>query len=506
LKASVIDLGFNSVKMFTYTVETDVENRPCNQASFKVKLGEGLDETGFLGKEPMTRTVDSLRIMRDLAALDSVRLILPIATSAVREAANGGEFMRQVDRDTGIRFRVLSAEEEALLSYAGAVGFNCLPDAIFFDLGGGSLEVVGASGFRVRRVLSLPLGALRLSYAYGRGDGTFSKRGFDSMKDRVAELLPPRRELNVGRLAPLLGVGGVLRALARLDMALIGHPINKLHSYSMKYKAVDSMSKMLAKMSREELVELAPISNRFETMVAGAYVVKALMKSTAAGSLTVSTRGLRDGALSIFQSHPRSFHEGRVTRSQVEGCVMAFARKRAQEPASVAEFSRAGLVDEKQRSILREAHRLCRLVPPTTDLQALFFSVMGEDSPLSHPDQLIAAFAIIGSRDPKSISLFLDEYRGVVERKGRRSLPRLAAILALTQVLERTGTRVKLRKRGRRLVIHASSAAPALPESLLSARTSAVGETFGLQARFLVRRVRPGLGRPSLLGRTGGGE
>lgn len=500
MKASVIDLGFNSVKMITYDVGGDGELRPLSKASYKAKLGEGLDETGFLGPAPTRRAISSLKAMREAAELESIKLVLPIATSAVREAANEGDFLRQVVAETGIRLRVLSGEEEALLSYAGAIGFNGSPDSVFFDLGGGSLEIVASSNSRVDDVLSLPLGALRLSYAFGRDDGTFSKQDFQKLERCVSELLPHRKELGVKRRTQLTGVGGVLRALARLDMALTGYPLGKLHNFSMSYDAVDGMSRMLLKMSHDELTELAAISNRSETIVAGAYVVKALMRAMGAGSLTVSTRGLRDGALAIFLQNPASFHEGTVNRAQVDSYVQSAARARRRTWPALAALGNAGLVDGRQREVLMEARRLARGVAPTTDATGFFFSAMGEDSSLVHADQLLAALAALGSRDLKSAQAFLEEYRRLLKRRDRKSLQRITAAFALADLVDRCSAKVKLKRRDGSLTMTVRSGGEDLPIALLTERAMALGEAFKIRTTLALEPRRADADHPSLVG------
>jgi exopolyphosphatase / guanosine-5'-triphosphate,3'-diphosphate pyrophosphatase len=87
---------------------------------------------------------------------------------------------------------------------------------LFFDLGGGSLEIVYTENFKVKKFISLPIGALRLSLAYGRLDDTFTKEGYDKMKQYILKSLPDKQELDMSPKAKLVGVGGTLRAIASL--------------------------------------------------------------------------------------------------------------------------------------------------------------------------------------------------------------------------------------------------------------------------------------------------
>src|SRR5262245_14105381 len=117
MKVSVIDLGFNSAKLVSYEVRKDGLFQPYQQESIRVRLGEDMQVTGYLGKDPIRRSVKALRIFRDMIKFDSVRHVLPIATSAVRDAGNREEFLDQIRSETGFIFKVLSGNEEALYSY-----------------------------------------------------------------------------------------------------------------------------------------------------------------------------------------------------------------------------------------------------------------------------------------------------------------------------------------------------------------------------------------------------
>ncbi len=159
--ASVLDLGFNSAKLATYQVNGRTSYRLISQEDAKVKLGEELDETGFLGVSPIERTLRVLKMFREMVEFESPRYVLPVATSAVREAANRSEFLHLSEETSKFKFRVLSEQEEALLSYFGAVLSLKIPTGVFFDLGGGTLAMVYAEEFRVRKSPS--------AFPWGRG-------------------------------------------------------------------------------------------------------------------------------------------------------------------------------------------------------------------------------------------------------------------------------------------------------------------------------------------------
>ena len=163
MKVAVIDVGFNSLKMVRYKVEPDGTAKSYGQMGALAKLGEGLERTGYLGNEPISRTIDALRLCREMASIEGMKHILLVGTSPVREAANREEFVKRVHEETGLKMRVLSGNEEALYGLLGAYRSIPASNVLFFDLGGGCLELTHAEKSHIRKVLSLPLGALKLT-------------------------------------------------------------------------------------------------------------------------------------------------------------------------------------------------------------------------------------------------------------------------------------------------------------------------------------------------------
>ena len=253
MKVAVIDVGFNSLKMVKYRVEPDGYAKPYGQLGVLAKLGDGLERTGYLGSEQISRTVDAIRLCRETASLEGIKHILLIGTSPLREAANREEFLARVQEETGLRMRVLAGNEEALYGVLGAIRSVEGESVLFIDLGGGSLELTLVEKGKVRKNLSLPMGALKLTSAYAGKDGTFSRKARTRMARRIAQVLPTRRELEVGKDTVLVGTGGTVRAMARFDQDESDYPFDKVHNYSVGLGAVKRMSREFFKLKVKEL-------------------------------------------------------------------------------------------------------------------------------------------------------------------------------------------------------------------------------------------------------------
>ena len=441
MKVAVVDVGFNSMKMVRYKVEPDGSAKSYGQLGALAKLGEGLEKTGYLGNEPISRTIDALRLCRETASLESIKHVLLIGTSPVREAANREEFLRRVEEETGLKMRVLTGNEEALYGVLGAMRSIDAPSVLFFDLGGGSLELTYVDKMRVKRILSLPLGALKLTSTFAGNDGTFSKKNRSRMAKQIAQVLPSRRDLGLDRESVLVGTGGSVRAMARYDQDLLDYQFDKVHNYSIEFESVQQMSRQFFKLKLPELDKLEAIGEgRSETIAAGALVVRTLMKQLDFERVTVSTHGLRDGILEEFlQGGARN--QGMVAQKEDVERLMP---RQAQHPglADHAELleclERNGLVDEREKKVLMAA--VWRGRSPDcaeADPNSVFGTLMSEDLPMSHEDQLLVALSVVRARRPRTANWLVKRY-GSMLAHDEKWVKKLGACVRLMEVLDRS--------------------------------------------------------------------
>jgi exopolyphosphatase/guanosine-5'-triphosphate,3'-diphosphate pyrophosphatase len=446
--ASVLDLGFNSAKLATYHVNGRTSYRIVSQEDAKVKLGEELDETGFLAIPPIERTLRVLKMFREIVDFESPRYVLPVATSAVREAANRSEFLNLAEETSKFKFRVLSEQEEALLSYFGAVLSLRIPTGVFFDLGGGTLAVVYAEEFKVKKVLCLPLGARRLSYLYGspKKGGLFVRKDYERMKEHIMELLPSRKELRLAKKARLVGVGGTVRALASFHSDKSKYPFEKLHNYVMDYPEVAWTTSQFFRMKRRQMRSLASMGQaRAETMAAGSCVVRLLMKTLGISELTTSMHGLREGTLSLFLHDHRWFTAKSFEPSTIDRHLSSAGRAwRTTWERHVSELFSARIINEYEFSLLLESLQIVKNAPQAADLKARFHELMGVDSALSHVDQLRIAISIIFAASGSYANVLTDEFSPPLRRKDKEAIKRLSAAYRLLELLEMMRARLSI--------------------------------------------------------------
>jgi exopolyphosphatase / guanosine-5'-triphosphate,3'-diphosphate pyrophosphatase len=463
MKVAVIDVGFNSLKMVKYRVEPDGSAKSYGQLGVMAKLGEGLESTGYLGNEPVSRTLDAIRLCKETTALESIDQVILIGTSPLREAANREEFLKRVNAETGLRMRVLTGNEEALYGLLGALRAMDSSNVLFFDLGGGSLELTYAEKSRVRRIVSLPLGALKLTDMFAGKDGSFSRKDKAKMSKHVARLLPSRRELSLDRETVLVGTGGTVRAMARYDQDESDYRFDKVHNYEVAYGSVQGMCREFLKLKVAELDKIDAIGDeRSETVTAGTVVVRTLMKKLGFRRLVVSTHGLRDGILTEFLEGGTPPSGGTAQREDIERMIARppFAAGPADELDLLQCMLRNGLVDERGFKIILTAARRSRSPDcQEADADAVFGTLMSEDLPMGHGDQLLLAISVVRARRPRTANWLARQYEGVLG-DDEKQVKKLGACIRLLEILARSKAQYRVAYSGGLRISVAGSAGP----------------------------------------------
>ncbi len=444
MKIPVVDLGYNSLKLVNYDVRRDKSFVAYGQQSVLAKVGEGLDQTGFLGDKPIRRTLKALKQFRAIVDLEQSNHVLPVATSAVREAGNREGFLKQAYQETGFKFKVLSEKEEAVYAFEGAKSATSVHAGLFFDLGGGSLEMVIYSEPMIKKIFSVPLGGLRLTDLYAKPDGSYTKKNYARMRKRILELLPEKKHLPPSKSLDLVGVGGSVRALARYDQMRRKYPLNKLHNYSMKKNAVGSVHRALRRMSLRTIRKNAAIGQeRSQSIIAGSLVVHLLMEKIGFRKLIVSTHGLRDGVLSAFLESPGAYRQGLVDRVLIRE-ESTRTKVSAQERLAKSLLSHRNLT-KREYAILSEA--LDHVLPdiPIYNPETLFYIVLEADSVLPHQDQLILALSVARANGMRRTDWVQTNYKRLLDKKSMEMVKKISVLIQLAQLQQKTDIHLSMR-------------------------------------------------------------
>jgi exopolyphosphatase/guanosine-5'-triphosphate,3'-diphosphate pyrophosphatase len=304
-RVAAIDIGTNSIHLLIAEVDEQLRSFGVLLAEkATTRLGERDPLSGDLSAEAMERAFRTLRHDRQLAESHGVEQIVTAATSAVREAPNGGQFLQTLQEQLGLEVDLVSGPEEARLIYLGVLSgmaFGERAHAII-DIGGGSTELVLADGSDARVLTSTRIGAVRLQREFCQPDPLPpERRGFlqayiqGAMDPAVAEL---KKALRAGETIQLVGTSGTAMALAALAAAEDPTPPLKLQGYRLSKERIDQLVARLLLMTPEQRRGLTAINERrAEIIVPGALILQTTMAMLGARDLLVCDRALREGLI-----------------------------------------------------------------------------------------------------------------------------------------------------------------------------------------------------------------
>jgi exopolyphosphatase/guanosine-5'-triphosphate,3'-diphosphate pyrophosphatase len=294
-KMGVIDVGSNTARFVVFDTSLAGAVRAVYEAKEVPRLGSGTGPDGRLSEEAIQRgTAAAKRFAKLVRALEVPRT-LAVATSAVRDAPNGVDFVRAVERSSGLILRIISGVEEARYAYLGVASAWELGNDLVCDLGGGSLQLSEVRKGELRNSVSLPLGVLRLSQRFLEHDPP-KNREWEELRDHVREALGSVFEAFPARAYRVFAVGGTVRALARAAIEFREWPIGRVHGYALWDHDVESLGELLSEMPAEKRRAIPGIgSDRADVVLAGVVVLRELIRAARTDRIVVSGTGIREG-------------------------------------------------------------------------------------------------------------------------------------------------------------------------------------------------------------------
>jgi exopolyphosphatase/guanosine-5'-triphosphate,3'-diphosphate pyrophosphatase len=285
-RVAAVDIGTNSTRLLVADVDEGVV-RELGRRLEITRLGEGVDARGILLPQAIARVRNVLADYRRAVEEAGVARTLAFATSAVRDAENGEAFLGEIEWSYGFKTRLLSGDEEALLTFRGvSAGRELSPRTLVIDVGGGSTELILGAPDGVDYHTSLDLGCVRLTERFGTA--------FDETAGYVREVLVQR----VPDLRPeiAVGVAGTVTTLATVDLGLEKEDPEVVHG-RLSAETVAAWTERLEGMRVEEIRGLRGMhSDRAPVITAGAVVVRETLAYFALDALEVSEHDIMHGA------------------------------------------------------------------------------------------------------------------------------------------------------------------------------------------------------------------
>lgn len=308
MKLASIDIGTHSTRLLI----TDYQNNKFISLERKMeitRLGKNLDENNMIGKDSARKTVEALSDYQRLVRLYDVKKFRVVGTSAMRKASNSDWFMSYVYKHLGMKIDVVSGQEEARLSFYGAVRDmdlnypGCEAELggkiLVVDIGGGSSEfILGDCNYNLQLVESLNLGCVSLTEKF-IGSSIPDTNGLSQMQQYIAnELEETTGKINLYKAAFIIGVAGTITTLAAIDLKLETYNSEKIHRHILSLKKIENIYKNLCRLDlkgRKKVVGLHP--GRADVIIGGTAIVLEVLKLLGVKDILVSERDILDGII-----------------------------------------------------------------------------------------------------------------------------------------------------------------------------------------------------------------
>jgi exopolyphosphatase/guanosine-5'-triphosphate,3'-diphosphate pyrophosphatase len=298
VRVAVVDLGSNSTRLLVAEVR-DGRVEELDRRTDVTRLAQGVDSTGRLAGEAMERVFATVAGYRESIDRIGAEEMVAVATSAVRDAANGEEFRAQLRERFGIDARTISGDEEARLTFLGATAGRELPGStVVIDIGGGSTElVVGRAGGAPDFHVSTQAGAVRQTERHLPSDPV-PQAELAALREEaraiVAAGVPEdvRRSVEHG-----IAVAGTATSLAAIDQELDPYDPDRVHGYTLTLDAAERILERLAAKTVEQRREVRGLHpGRAPTIVAGAGILVEAMRAFGLDEVEISETDILHGA------------------------------------------------------------------------------------------------------------------------------------------------------------------------------------------------------------------
>jgi exopolyphosphatase / guanosine-5'-triphosphate,3'-diphosphate pyrophosphatase len=311
MKLGILDIGTNSIHLVLVEIGKDLSVQVIDRAKENTRLGDTSFQDGYLSETAIHRGLSAVRRFKKLADIHNVSKLKAVATSAVREAVNGGDFLEMIERETGITVDVITGEEEARLIYLAvkhSIPLSKEHPSLIMDIGGGSVELMIADDASLKNCWSLKLGTLRLKGDYLKDDPP-TKKELERMEDHILETLAPVfKKARAAGVKTLIGTSGTILNLVEMANWLDqSSPIEIQNNFRIKARYLRDLHKMLEKSDRKDRQKIKGIDpSRIDIILPGSAVVSTALEEIGIDEVVLCDEAIREGVVYDYLERNRS--------------------------------------------------------------------------------------------------------------------------------------------------------------------------------------------------------
>jgi exopolyphosphatase/guanosine-5'-triphosphate,3'-diphosphate pyrophosphatase len=474
MRIAAIDCGTNSIHMIVVRIRPDLSFEVIDREKEMVRLGSGGLDGKALTAEAMSAALQAFSRFRRLAGSHQVEEILAAATSAVREAENGGEFLVAVERETGIKPQVISGTEEARLIHLAAVyGVDVAgASAVVVDIGGGSVEITHGAGTSLRAAKSFKLGVIRLTERFVHTD-PLSRRDERKLVGHIEdELSKYLRDIRGAGFDRVIGTSGTILSLGTVATAERRRASDEIRNLRVPAKQIHRLRKDVTSRSIGERMKMPGLDpRRADLIVSGAVLLDTVLQRLEATEITLCDFALREGLiLDYIQRNRKHIAQAGQYPDVRRRSVIELAERCSYWPEHAAQVARLSLSIFDQT---RSTHVMTDREREWLEFAALLHDI---GTHISYPRHHKHSYYLIKNGDLRGFEPAEAEMIALVARYHRKSAPKkshtdysalaakkrntvraLAAMLRFAETLDRSHaqavTGVEMHDRGKEYLV-----------------------------------------------------
>ena len=307
MRLAVIDCGTNTFNLIITEVDATGNYTKLFRTRASVKLGEGAINEGYIAREPFRRGLDAIQAFEGFISEHKVDQVLAFATSAIRDASNGGEFVKMVRDQFDIEVQVIDGDREAELIYFGTREAVALNDkiALIMDIGGGSTEFILASKEQILWKQSFRLGAARLLEKISPSDPITEEEVNDLDLYLQEQLQPLFTAIKKHKPTELIGSSGAFDSLVEMIHGELGGErlLNSKTEYEVDLENYFKISELVRRSTLKQRRQIRGlVSMRFDMIVISCQMIDFILKNLNLKRLRVSIYSLKEGVVADFIS------------------------------------------------------------------------------------------------------------------------------------------------------------------------------------------------------------
>jgi exopolyphosphatase/guanosine-5'-triphosphate,3'-diphosphate pyrophosphatase len=295
-RTAVIDMGSNSFRLVAYGWAPGHHWQPVDEIREAVRVSAGMAKTGAITRSKVKRAVQTAVVFESFCKHAGIDEVIPVATSAIRDATNQRELLDEMREHAGLDVRVLSTEDETRYGWLAIANTTTMADGWGLDMGGGSMQLMRIEGRRLRENASWPLGAVRATEEFLPDDEAGAKQ-LKALRKHVAKAVGACGWMPDGDGGAFAGIGGTVRNLASAVQKRGGHPdTGGVQGFRLTRDALEELVEELAGMPASKRGGVPGIKpDRGDVILAGAVVLAAVMETAGFDDIELTEAGLREG-------------------------------------------------------------------------------------------------------------------------------------------------------------------------------------------------------------------